>query len=313
MEFEKKVPVWSAEGSEPPESLRKSGFQGGYRPPAPYFNWFWHNSSECLAELQEILGDENLAAKIGAAKADLSNVDAKLLQQLIGGGGGGAGISVMVAESTDGVAYTATVEGITELTNGMMVTIIPTKTSTTSVPKLNINGLGAVTIARPMTGNTTSVGYPGADNYYTAGHPILLQYDSGYASTGAWLNVARPKVSASDVSGMIPVVNGGTGAGSAEDARHNLGAAAKSKAVTLTVPASAWQNYGPYTATVACSIATASNNLVVGAGDGLTAEQLEAMCEAMIVCTAQAAGSITLTAHGNVPTIDLPVNVLEVG
>lgn len=85
-------------------------------------------------------------------------------------------------------------------------------------------------------------------------------------------------------------------------------------ALTLTVFSTSWTgDEAPYTATVACAIAKASNNLVVGAGGALTAEQQAAFAAAMIVCTAQAAGSITLTAFGEVPTIDLPVNVLEVG
>ena len=95
---------------------------------------------------------------------------------------------------------------------------------------------------------------------------------------------------------------------------EQVGAAAKSRGVTLTVAASAWTGTeASYTATVACAIAKASNNLVVGAGGALTAEQQAAFAAAMIVCTAQATGSITLTAFGEVPTIDLPVNVLEVG
>lgn len=52
MDFEKTVPSWPAQGTEPPDSLKTSGFQAGYKPPAPYFNWFWHRSSECLTELQ---------------------------------------------------------------------------------------------------------------------------------------------------------------------------------------------------------------------------------------------------------------------
>ena len=53
MAFEKKVPQWYAPGAEPPESLKASGFQGGYQPPADFFNWFWHGTSEALNELQK--------------------------------------------------------------------------------------------------------------------------------------------------------------------------------------------------------------------------------------------------------------------
>lgn len=52
MAFEKTVPQWHAAGTEPPESLKTSGFTGGYQPPADFFNWFWHGVSEALAELQ---------------------------------------------------------------------------------------------------------------------------------------------------------------------------------------------------------------------------------------------------------------------
>lgn len=53
MAFEKKVPEWLAAGSEPPASLKQSGFTPGYKPPADYFNWFWSSVSAVLAELQE--------------------------------------------------------------------------------------------------------------------------------------------------------------------------------------------------------------------------------------------------------------------
>lgn len=56
MAFEKTVPVWNAPGAEPPDTLKNSGFQVGYKPPADYFNWFWSSVSACLLELQEKSG-----------------------------------------------------------------------------------------------------------------------------------------------------------------------------------------------------------------------------------------------------------------
>lgn len=56
MAFEKNVPIWNAPGTEPPESLKNSGFESGYKPPADFFNWFWHNVGLCLMELREKIG-----------------------------------------------------------------------------------------------------------------------------------------------------------------------------------------------------------------------------------------------------------------
>lgn len=64
MAFEKKVPEWLAAGTEPPESLKTSGFEAGMKPPAAYFNWFWHDVSQCLKELQDMTPE-----KIGGAAA----------------------------------------------------------------------------------------------------------------------------------------------------------------------------------------------------------------------------------------------------
>lgn len=103
----------------------------------------------------------------------------------------------------------------------------------------------------------------------------------------------------------------------AENHTHSLadlGAAAQSRGETVTVAASAWTgDEAPFTATVASTLATAVNNLIVGSGGGMTAEQQEAISAANIICTGQALGSITLTAYGEKPTVDLPVNILLVG
>lgn len=52
MNFEKNVPSWDAQGTEPPSSLKTSGFQPGYKPPASYFNWFWYGISKAVSEIQ---------------------------------------------------------------------------------------------------------------------------------------------------------------------------------------------------------------------------------------------------------------------
>ena len=110
---------------------------------------------------------------------------------------------------------------------------------------------------------------------------------------------------------------GSTGPQGATGPQGPTGPAGKdavTSAVALTIPSTAWTgSEAPYTATVACSGVTASNHIIVGAGGALTAEQQAAMAAAMIVCTGQGANSITLSAFGEVPTIDLPVNVMIVG
>lgn len=58
MAFEKKVPDWHNEGSEPGEDLKQSGFTSGYKPPAAFFNWFWHGISEAVKELQNKASDK---------------------------------------------------------------------------------------------------------------------------------------------------------------------------------------------------------------------------------------------------------------
>lgn len=52
MDFEKNVPEWNATGTEPPASLKESGFEAGYKPPAAFFNWFWNRVSACLTEIR---------------------------------------------------------------------------------------------------------------------------------------------------------------------------------------------------------------------------------------------------------------------
>lgn len=77
------------------------------------------------------------------------------------------------------------------------------------------------------------------------------------------------------------------------------------KSITLT--AASWSS-GSYT--ILDSLITTSSNQEIIPAIGITADQLKALQKAMIVDGGQSAGSITLTALGTVPTIDIPIRVI---
>lgn len=295
MDFEKTVPEWQAEGTEPPASLKESGFEAGYKPPAAYFNWFWNRVSACLKEIREKLSGHatnkenphsvtaaqlgldkvnntpdaeksvafaseagvgrkvankftmringgstentdlftydgsggksvNLTPeKLGSAEKDLSNVDGEVFRNKASESGV-VGIPIVEAASTDGVAYTATVEGVTELYNGLIITIIPKVVSASTAITLNVNGLGAKMVRLPLSFNNAAMNAPKLETYFTAGRPITLQYDAAYlANDGIWKTLGKQKTSAQDLYGTVPVEGGGTGAGITRDALLNLG------------------------------------------------------------------------------------------
>nr|DAP38620.1 MAG TPA: H-type lectin domain [Caudoviricetes sp.] len=298
MNFGKNVPEWHAEGTEPPASLKQSGFEAGYKPPAAYFNWFWNRVSTCLTEIRNKLkghvestsnphgvtasqigldkvdntsdaeksvkhastsgtadktkssmtvrfngGNTEGADKwtfdgstarsvnitpsgIGASKSDLSNVDNAVFRSKASSAGA-TGLPVVAAESTDGVAYTATVPSVTELSNGLTIVIVPNKTSTATQATLNVNSLGAKEIRIPLSFNTAAMSTPKLSTFFTEGRPITVQFDAGYVSGGTWKTIDKQKTSAQDLYGTVPVESGGTGATNAAGARTNLGAVNK--------------------------------------------------------------------------------------
>lgn len=238
MEFEHTVPEWNAEGTEPPASLKNSGFEAGNKPPAPYFNWFWHGVSVCLKELQEKWKQVRSVALGGTGKSSVSpgsylvgNGTGAMVErtpeevrQNIGAAGMTDIIRVVTATTTDGAAYSATLDGVTELTNGMLVTIIPNMTSNTQTITLNINGLGAKMVRLPLSFNNAAMTMPRLETYFVEGRPITLQYDANYITGGAWKTFGKQRASAQDLYGTVPIESGGTGAETAEAARTNLGA-----------------------------------------------------------------------------------------
>lgn len=165
-----------------------------------------------IASLNTLVGDTAVSTQISdavAKKADLAN-----------------GQYAVTASSSDGVAYTATVTGITALTTGVSFIMIPGKASASTTPTLNVNGLGAKTIRRRVTNATTSTATGYAAAWLSANKPIEVIYDGTY-----WI-ANLPKPSAADMSGTLPISNGGTGATTASAALANLYGIPKTQNVT---------------------------------------------------------------------------------
>lgn len=131
--------------------------------------------------------------------------------------------------SGDGAAYTVTVDGITTLTNGMEITIIPHVNSSTTQPTLNVNGLGAKYIRMPITYNTSATSVGALNTWLVKSKPITIQYDGAY-----WKTISMPRPSAQYLYGSVPIANGGTGATDAATAISNLGAMDLSSAQTAS-------------------------------------------------------------------------------
>lgn len=126
---------------------------------------------------------------------------------------------IVSAQSADGASYTANVPGVAKLYTGLSLTLIPGKTSETTLPKLNVNGLGDVSIKRRITSNTLTTVQSENENFLVANQPIRIFYNGT-----CWIaDMAIPN--AVDIYGAVSIENGGTGADNAEEARENLGAA----------------------------------------------------------------------------------------
>ena len=220
-EFKHKVFDWGNEGTEPNDELKRNGFQSGYKPPAAFFNAFWNRVSKAIKELQENLNISDDNSTVG-----ISYLDSQVYEL-------GERVDVLdtlakplEAYSEDGINYTVNSEAITQLYNGMEITIIPNMKNATTAPRLKINNFTDNGIRMALSFNcaaTTTV----KEDFFSAGRPITLKYHStlslGVQGQGAWLFSDRLKTSAQDLYGTVPIEGGGTGATSIKDALKNLG------------------------------------------------------------------------------------------
>lgn len=175
-----------------------------------------------------VLVDEANKATIemleGKADIDFGNVtNVVFLEKAIVSG---AAIPIVIAEG-DGTHYTASVPGMDTLKNGMTFIMRPSVTSKTTMPTLNVNGLGQLNLRQELSINNAAT-VPGTiPTWLSAGFPCMVSYD------GSLWKVLVTRPAANSIYGVVPIANGGTGADNAEDALNNIGAASENDVAQL--------------------------------------------------------------------------------
>lgn len=160
------------------------------------------------------------AADIRVINANWDKIDSELFKATFG--------NVITISSSDGISYTATVDGITELYAGLTLQVKPNIQGTNKTPTLNLNNLGAKNIIMPIDGTNTVIGTNGAynDNWLTVA-PLTITYDGT-----RWRSSVKAQ-NANSLYGTVTISHGGTGAGTAELARENLSVYSKNEIDTL--------------------------------------------------------------------------------
>lgn len=176
-----------------------------------------------------------------------------------------------------GSAYTATVSGIESMEAGISFVMIPHTASTSQTATLNVNGLGAKTLRRPLSGSNSATTAPDTTNWLAANKPIRVTYDGTY-----WV-VDMPKPDVTDLYGEV---------------------ASGPKAVTITLASGSWSS-NTQTVTVNGILADETKQLIQV---NPASASRTAYISAGIICSGQAANSLTFTCT-TTPTSDLTVYV----
>ena len=150
----------------------------------------------------------------------------------------------IVTTSGSSSAYTATIDGVTELTNGMTIILVPHVNNSANAT-LNINGLGAKNIYHKPINNgsylnsmtLTTSGYQVKAASLTQYHPVVLTYSKNF---GWFADITIPAFG--DIIGSASVAKGGTGRQSLTEGSFVVGNGTSS--VQLKTPAEALTHMG---------------------------------------------------------------------
>lgn len=113
--------------------------------------------------------------------------------------------TVFNATSNDGVTYAVTIPNVNSLYAGLKIIIVPNRVSASTLPKLNVNGLGAKNMYCKASGRTGGYLQSTNENVLAAGVPVELIY------TGVHWKIDITRPNAENIYGTVAVDNGGTG------------------------------------------------------------------------------------------------------
>lgn len=184
---------------------------------------------------------------------------------------------------------------------------------------------------------TTSSGGQYVPNFTT---PVSLKNvadptDWTDAANKQWTDTFVKNISETNIKGALSV-NGilkGDGAGAVTAAEEtevelvevtadSIGAASKEyvdsvaigTTLSVTLASASWTGTAaPYTYTISNSVITTTSTQEVSPAIDITADQLTALQNANIIDGGQAAGSMTLKAFGEKPSVDIPVRIIVKG
>lgn len=205
-----------------------------------------------------------------------------------------------ITTAGDGAAYTATVPGITSLTAGVSFIMIPHVVSTSTIPTLNVNGLGAKNIKRRLTSLATAAqpGYTAA--WLANGLPFRVIYDGTQ-----WVVEGHDKPAGADIYGAAAKATADADGNVITDTYATITALQdllpKVKTITL---GTTWEGTGPYYQDVELSYVTAEHMVDLQP----TVEQIISWKESGYAFTTfSGTGSVRVYAIGNLPTESISV------
>lgn len=139
----------------------------------------------------------------------------------------------IVAHSDNGITYTATVPGITELTVGASFLMIPDKDAVTGNPSLKVNNFGDILLKNKTNISTKVYGEPEPSiddiHWLRSGEPISVTYNGE-----AWVADFTLVDGSGPLIDPVSIKNGGTGATNIEQAAKNLKFSSLAYATELT-------------------------------------------------------------------------------
>ena len=174
------------------------------------------NSSGDLYKMYPVTKKQNISGMddIDAHIIDTNNPHNVTPDQI-----GAVSSAPVTASSTNGIAYTATVNGIDSLYVGASFIMLPNRVSASQSVTLNVNNLGAKELRRRVSSGSSSTASGYANDWLAANKPVRVMYDGLY-----WIvDIIQPN--ASDLMGSVPITKGGTGATDGSTGLANLLAA----------------------------------------------------------------------------------------